>query len=142
MMNLLKKCCLVLLLMSFFSSSFAQSLLDEDTFDNGLNGWTSSTGWDWSEDGRANSSSNFWNDRPPIGSVSGPGALAYRAAEGDIASLVGPLCQRLTAAYLDRCRDLLARELPGLALQQNKTWAELTTLGIGQARRAGGRGYR
>lgn len=88
MMNLLKKCGLALFLITYVASSFAQSILDEDTFDTDLSGWTSTTGWDWSADGRANSATNFWDGRPPIGSVSGPGALAYRAAEGDIASVV------------------------------------------------------
>lgn len=87
-MNVLKKYCLVLFLMACAVPSFTQSILDEDTFDTDLNGWTSSTGWEWSEDGRANSTTNFWAERPPIGSVSGPGALAYRASEGDIASVV------------------------------------------------------
>ncbi|WP_020539231.1 S8 family peptidase [Lewinella cohaerens] len=83
-MNLLKNSCLVLFLLAATSPSFTQSILDEDTFDTDLNGWTSSTGWEWSADGRANSANNFWDGRPPIDAVSGPGALAYRAAEGDI----------------------------------------------------------
>ncbi|WP_367390422.1 S8 family peptidase [Lewinella sp. LCG006] len=87
-MNFLKRSYLVVFLMVCTASSFAQVLLDEDIFDNDLNGWTSDTGWDWSEDGRAIGPNNFWDNRPPIGSVSGPGALAYRAAEGDTTRVV------------------------------------------------------
>ncbi|MGH1437428.1 MAG: S8 family peptidase [Lewinella sp.] len=87
-MNLLKKSCLILFLLAVASPLVAQTVLDEDTFDTDLNGWTSSTGWEWSADGRANSANNFWDGRPPIGSVSGPGALAYRAAAGDIGRVV------------------------------------------------------
>lgn len=57
----------------------AQNLLDQNTFDEGLEGWVSSEGWDWSPDGTSDFPDSFWGDRDSIRSVSGRGAIRYKA---------------------------------------------------------------
>lgn len=67
----------------------AQTLLDQNTFDEGLEGWESNNGWDWSSDGTSDFPDSYWGDRDAIRSASGPGSIRYKAnPQSDIGQII------------------------------------------------------
>ncbi len=66
-----------------------QTLLDQNTFDEGLEGWESNNGWDWSSDGASDFPDSYWDDRDSIRSVSGRGSIRYKAnPQSDIGQII------------------------------------------------------
>jgi len=66
--------------------------------------------------------------------ATGPGLTLAVVGAGDVCRLVPLLQGRLADGLLDElCADLAAR-VPGLEVGRQRTWAQLTTLGIGTAR--------
>jgi len=76
-----------------FGQISAQTLLQSSTFDDGLDGYTigSDNNWEYSPDGTADAGDGLWDDRDPIQSNSGGGAIVFKNPDADIGLITSPV---------------------------------------------------